>query len=160
MQVTPENIVHVGNVLAAEAEFMQVKLRAAWWNARVGVAAKDPVSQPTADGFNRKIDALLGQVQAYVETLRAASEQLAQTARSYGHTDAEIARSLDGITSTYGQPAPVLAPPSVSPQATLLRPYLPPPEPPRLAADPSPVVGPPPDGWWVPVVPPATGTAR
>jgi uncharacterized protein YukE len=98
-QVTPENIVHVSNVLQAEA-------------------------RPTAEGFNAKINALFNRIQTYADQLDAAARQLAQTATSYGHTDQGIKDSLDKLKLTYGQPSPPLAaPPASSPAGMLLRRY-------------------------------------
>ena len=59
MQVTPENIVHVSNVLRAESDYLATRARWARNNCVVGEPGKDPVSSVAADGFNRKIRLLL-----------------------------------------------------------------------------------------------------
>jgi uncharacterized protein YukE len=155
-QVTPENVVHVSNVLQAEADHLRAKLNNARRTSVVGEPGRDPVSKPTAEGFNAKITALVDQLQAYTNQLEAAAQQLAQTAKSYGHTDQEIADSLSSIKQTYGKgpSAPLMTPDPVSPTGSLLRPYLPPTT--RAPGDLRPLKEPMPTEW-TPLVPPSGG---
>lgn len=148
MQVTPENIVHVSNVLRAESDYLATRARWARNNCVVGEPGKDPVSSVAADGFNRKIRLLLDQCQAYCDRLGAASDDLARTAKTYGHTDDDIARSLTSIQANYGQPTTLMVPPPASSEAAVLKPYLPSPAPPIGDFTP---LAPKPDDWWEPL---------
>lgn len=114
MTVTPENIVHVSSVLQAESDYLRTRVRQSRNHCRVGEPGLDPVSPKAASGFNGKIGLLLEQCQAYCDTLAAAADELARTARSYGHTDDDIRRSLESVQANYGGPIP--NPPAGSPR--------------------------------------------
>jgi hypothetical protein len=104
MQVTPENIVAVSSVLRAESDYLRARVYASGRSCWVGEPGHDPVSPMAAAGFNNKIDMLLHECHAYCDRLAAASEELAATARSYGHTEEDIAGSLRAVRASYGQP--------------------------------------------------------
>lgn len=158
LQVNPGNIVQVSNVLRAEAEFLSQRLDRARLDSQVGEPGKDPVSLRAAAGFNRKINAMYDQVQAYCDALAAASNQLVATAKSYGHTDDDIARSLASIQPDYGRATPLMTPAPPTSTASLAARYLPPP--PASSGPPgdrSPIL-PEPDDGWVPLIPPSGST--
>jgi hypothetical protein len=159
LQVTPENVVQVANVLRAESDYVRRHLRTARRDSHVGEPGKDPVSPWAAKAFNTKIDAMYDRVEEYVKTLQAYADRLIKTARDYGHTDDDIKRSFDTISAGYGTTTPsppLMTPPAYSPEAAILRPYLPPPAAPATPpASLGPLLpAPPPDDGWVPIVPP------
>ncbi|HEY1972117.1 MAG TPA: hypothetical protein VGH89_29470 [Pseudonocardia sp.] len=100
-QVTPDNILHIHHTLAAEATLIRVEVWRAESGATVGIAAKDPVSRPAAEGFNRKIERLLRQCADYGRALQETADQLKQMATNYGHTEAEIERSFSAFNGDY-----------------------------------------------------------
>ncbi len=157
MQVTPENVVQVANVLRAEADYLREHLGAARRNSHVGEPGEDPVSPRAAKAFNAKIGAMYDRVDEYVDTLQSYADRLTATARDYGNTDEAIRRSFDTIRTGYGSTIPkppLMTPPAHSPEATILRPYLPPPTiAPAPLAGPGPLLREPPsDDGWVPLV--------
>jgi hypothetical protein len=154
MQVTPENVVQVSAVLRAESDYLRDKLENARYACRVGEPGQDPVSPRAATGFNTKIESLLEQCRAYRDALRAASDLLAATARAYGHTDDDIARTLDAVQSGYGRTGPLLRPSPESPMVSVLGPYLHDARPtPEEPSDLGPTI-PNPTGEWTPLAPP------
>lgn len=94
--ITPDNVIQIHHALAAEATRVLKEAVLAEHTAVVGVAAKDPVSQPASEQFNAKINPLLQQSMAYGKALQAVADHLQATISSYGHTE-------DEITSTFGQ---------------------------------------------------------
>ena len=94
MQVNPDNVLDVRKALLAEAEDLQRFLYIHQPGMKVGDCGSDPVSHPAADAFNDKIQAHLKEANAYVRSLIDAGSQLAQVARTYGHTEAQIAASF------------------------------------------------------------------
>jgi len=94
MQVTPTNVLQIRNALLAESDLLGDRINLARAQAQVGKPGQDPVSQVAADGFNAKIKALMDQCQAYVDALVEAAGELGQMAKSYGHTEQQIANSF------------------------------------------------------------------
>jgi hypothetical protein len=95
-QITPDNVIQIHHAVAAEARLVLAEVGLAQRDAVVGVAAKDPVSQPASEQFNAKINPVVQQSRAYGNALQAVADQLQATITSYGHTE-------DEITSTFGQ---------------------------------------------------------
>jgi hypothetical protein len=60
----------------------------------VGLCGGDPVSDDAAAGFNERIRAMLDHCRRYAEDLEAAGHSLADVARRYGFTEAEITSSF------------------------------------------------------------------
>ena len=80
MQATPENVMQPHHALAAAAQLIKLHTDQAIM-AKIGEAAKDPVSRPAAEGFNNKRKALFDQCNAYVAALESTAEELARTAQ-------------------------------------------------------------------------------
>ena len=109
-QVTPENVLLLHNGLKSEALYLsrQVKLRE--HQMHVGEPGNDPVCKPAATAFNTKIRALKAQLDAYVAQLNTMAEAMAQTARSYGHTEDQITASFTYFYPGYEADAAVSRP--------------------------------------------------
>ena len=60
----------------------------------IGRCSDDPISGPAQVSFNRKINTMLRPCWQYIWDLRTGGDQLAEAARRYGHTEDEIAASL------------------------------------------------------------------
>jgi hypothetical protein len=99
MQVNPDNVLDVRKALLTEAEDLGSYVRANSHGLKVGNCGSDPVSPTAAQAFNEKVDDHLKEINSYVNSLFAAGGQLAQVARNYGHSEAEIAASFQGGSS-------------------------------------------------------------
>jgi hypothetical protein len=101
------------NVLALRAGFLQeaTDLQEVIDEKRntldVGLCGGDPVSPEARAGFKECTDLLLDQVQARIDALNRAGEELGVTARAYGHTEDTIDASfrLTPPGSTWSEPA-------------------------------------------------------
>lgn len=153
MQVTPENVLQLHNVLRAEAKYIREQTRRLGFPIRIGKPGLDPVSEWAASdaGFNGKLDALHRQCQGYPKALDDAADQLAATAKGYGHTEEAVRDSFTAYYPRYlamaDTPAPAMPPPAGSPTALILQPYQPPPAgPARAPGDLRPTLTPPTTG--------------
>ena len=100
-QVTPENVLLLHNGLKAEAVYLQRRMHACGFPMQVGEPGLDPVSKPAARAFNSKIRGLKEQLDAYVAQLEKMAEAMAQSAKSYGHTEDELAASFSNFYPGY-----------------------------------------------------------
>jgi hypothetical protein len=100
MRVTPENVLQLRNAMDAEVERLFNLLRRHQVNLRVGECGTDPLSRPVADVFNRKIQSLVDQTNAYITELSGVRDALHQVAVSYGHTEADIGASFRAFKTT------------------------------------------------------------
>jgi hypothetical protein len=98
-QVTPENVMLLHNGLKAEATFLNAQILLNL--VPVGEPGTDLVSPQAAEAFNRKIDGLRERLTAYVDLLTLMADDMAATARRYGHTEHEIADSFARFYSSY-----------------------------------------------------------
>ncbi len=98
LQVDPANVLRVRQVLLTEADRLTTGLVWHGPGAKVGPCGGDPVSQEAMVAFNHRIDGFLDEVRARIQGLRDAAEVLADNARRYGRTEAEITGSF---TSRY-----------------------------------------------------------
>lgn len=126
MQVTPENVLQVRNVLKAEAVRLSDVMRVNDYKLRVDLCGGDPVSADASRGFNAKLDNLRAQCSGYVKALRDAVKVLEQTAATYGRSEQEIKDSFDAFRP---EPPPrvnthLTASPDYSPEASILKPYM------------------------------------
>ena len=96
MQVNPNNVLDVRKAILTEADDLRTYVRMHSHDLKVGLCGSDPVSPLAAQAFNEKIDAHLKEIDTYLRSLRDVGEQLAQVARNYGHTEAEITASFQG----------------------------------------------------------------
>ena len=114
LQVTPENVLLIGNALQAEAILLNGRVRQARADTVVGEPGRDPVSVDAVPRFNAKITDLLTECQVYVNALAEAAAQMAQTARRYGHTEQEITDSF--ARYQIENPPPTITPPMSAPR--------------------------------------------
>lgn len=120
-QVTPDNVLAVRRVLLNEANELyeavarydrQVSLAPTGPGAEVnaaggrpgagfeiGLCSGDPVSQPAAISFNRKIRKIVDGYYSYIADLFAAADQLRTVARNYRLSEDQISASFHGLTS-------------------------------------------------------------
>jgi hypothetical protein len=127
MQVTPENVLQIRNVLKAEAVRLAAVMGANDYKLRVGPCGADPVSDDASRGFNAKIDRLKAQCYGYIDALDGAVKLLEQTAATYGLSEQEIEGSFRSFHPERPpeQLVSPMAPSEYSPQASLLRSYRP-----------------------------------
>lgn len=106
-QVRVDNVLQLRNALAAEVVRLQEGFLRTRRDMQVGECGGDPLSQPVADAFNRRIQALTHADDAYLAELNRVREELHRTALAYGHTEDDIARSFIAFQHTlpalYGQ---------------------------------------------------------
>lgn len=98
MQVTPENVLRVRAVLLAEADRFDGSIGPSEPDGWVGRCGGDPLSSDARSAFNARIEAVHRRCQNQVEQLRAAGHSLEDVARTYGHTDADIAASYRALS--------------------------------------------------------------
>lgn len=108
MQVTPETVLQIRNVLLGEAQRLQNAFRWEARNVQVGPPGGDPISGRWANVTNKdKILPLLAEYRSHADAFNQAGEKLRQTALRYGHTEQEIADSfkkfLKANQATWGQ---------------------------------------------------------
>jgi hypothetical protein len=111
LRVTPQDVLVIGNAVRAESILLIDKIYRARLETVVGEPGQDPVSLKAVPLFNNKIHQLLTECEAYAHELAAAADELAHTARLYGHTEQEI---RDSFTRYQAQ-----NPPPTSPTSTL-----------------------------------------
>lgn len=107
-QVTPENVLLLHNGLKSEAQYLRNQMHRHGFPVLVGKPGLDPVSKPAAKAFNDKIQALNQQLQAYLTQLDKMGEAMAQTAKSYGHTEDQLTASLKNFYPGYAANAATL----------------------------------------------------
>jgi hypothetical protein len=100
-QVTPENVLLLHNGLQAEAQYLHRQMRACGFPMQIGEPGLDPVSKPAAQAFNNKIQTLNDQLEAYIAQLKTMAEVMAQTAKSYGHTEDQLTASFTNFYPGY-----------------------------------------------------------
>lgn len=96
MQVNRDNILAVHKVFRDHADELERELRLLSLTAKIGLCGGDPVSAVAAGAgsFGGKVGELLDVHRAHQRELVVAADHLRQIALSYGHTEAEIERSL------------------------------------------------------------------
>jgi hypothetical protein len=101
-QVTPENVMLLHNGLKSEALYIGDQI-ATHLAVHVGEPGKDLVSPQASKAFNYKIDKLRAELLSYVDLLHSIADDMARAARSYGHTETEIAASFAEFYRGYPQ---------------------------------------------------------
>jgi hypothetical protein len=114
LRVDRDNVLRVHHALKSEFYRLGDLMRMYGRELQVGRCGSDPVSKPAADLFNAKLRTFAEQCTGYVDALGAAADALAQAAREYGYTEAQIGESFDafqcsqsrgmGTPSTNGPP--------------------------------------------------------
>jgi hypothetical protein len=95
LQVNRETVLAARAALLAEADRLDAQLRDRRYEyGGVGLCGHDPVSPEAAQAFNQRINALVQSCFQYNRDLRTSAAALDATARSYGYSDDEIARSF------------------------------------------------------------------
>jgi len=107
LQVTPDNVLLISNALRAEATLLTGKIHWAKGEAVVGKPGQDPVSVEAVPRLNTAITTRLTECQSYADALVDAADQMAQTARRYGHTEQEI---IDSFTRYQNENPPPTTP--------------------------------------------------
>ncbi|RTL62929.1 MAG: hypothetical protein EKK42_29985 [Pseudonocardiaceae bacterium] len=93
MAIDRENVLKVAAVLTAEADRLQRSLNEDG-KQRLGLCGGDPVSRDAKRAFDQRADLLVDWHQKYVDDLRLLAASVRQAARSYGHSEADIAASF------------------------------------------------------------------
>jgi hypothetical protein len=106
LRVTPETVLGVHEVIMEEV----YRLRTAVWRFQnhhraMPALGSDPVSPHAAKGFIEATDLLLDRCRASIADLAAIGDQLAQAARAYGKSEAEIRASLNAASAVPFQSA-------------------------------------------------------
>ncbi|WP_132430112.1 hypothetical protein [Pseudonocardia endophytica] len=96
LQVDRTNVLAVHRAFREHADSLRAYLYEVQVNAAIGLCGGDPVSRDAAgpQSFGGKVGKLIGVHWKHWEELDAVAGELRETARTYGHTDEEIARSL------------------------------------------------------------------
>jgi hypothetical protein len=95
MQVTPETVLQIRNVILGAAQRLQNAFRREARNVQVGPPGGDPISGTWANVTNKdKIPPLLAEFRSHADAFDQVGEKLRQTALCYGHTEQEIEDSF------------------------------------------------------------------
>lgn len=94
-QVNAENVLAAAALFQKQADDLRARLHGASQELQVGRCGGDPVSADAQRMFQARIDQIIRVHWAHHEELTAAVAALRAAARSYGHTDADIARAFD-----------------------------------------------------------------
>jgi uncharacterized protein YukE len=99
MSVTPENVLGVHAVIQQEVRRLKKAVERFKSDHGDGMPllGEDPVSPYAAKGFTEVTDQLLRSCEADIDDLRRLADGLAQAAREYGRTEAEIEASLTQV---------------------------------------------------------------
>jgi hypothetical protein len=95
MQVTPQNVLQIRNIVLGAAQRLDDALYRLGRNIRVGPPGGDPISQPAADELNRRSQALLAEYRVQINAYHNAGQYLGQIARDYGYTEQSITDSFN-----------------------------------------------------------------
>ena len=93
-QVNPDNILAVRNSIEQQAREIQVALQSVNMGGSVEPCGGDPISADATPMFRVKIDKILALHWAHHSELREAVDRLTETAKQYGYTEADIAKSF------------------------------------------------------------------
>jgi hypothetical protein len=110
IKVTTEALLNARNVLQTEHDRLSFLLGSTptHWVQDCG---PDPVSPHASAGFNEKIGLIVQQANAYVQSLKDATDELDHTVRGYGSTDEQIRTSFKAYQNSgpaSAQPASAL----------------------------------------------------
>ncbi|MGD9988594.1 hypothetical protein [Pseudonocardia sp.] len=94
MRINRDNVLEVAKVLMAQADDLQEVL-AQNADARADLCGGDPVSADAKLAFNKRAGALVDSYASFVLDLRQLATAVAESARAYGVSDEDIARSFD-----------------------------------------------------------------
>lgn len=94
MQVNPDNVLAVYKAFRDHADALEKELKTLSIQTKIGLCGLDPVSADAAGSFGGKVGQLLELHWAHQRELVVAAEHLRRIALAYGHTEAEIERSL------------------------------------------------------------------
>lgn len=94
LTVTPQNVLGVRAVVLQEAHDLFEMLRSEREQVVLTQLGGDPVSLDMSGAFNPVTDQLIQRAQRHIDSLKELGEELADTARGYGHTEADISASF------------------------------------------------------------------
>lgn len=98
LQVTPENVLDVRNVLLTEADRLRTFGGQNMMMAQlVGRCGGDPISDEAQAAFSQRIGVLVQQCQQYSDQLRDAGNALDAVAKQYGYSEEQIESSFKSI---------------------------------------------------------------
>jgi hypothetical protein len=96
--VTPQNVLAAAKIIETQALALKDKLDAARSDLLIEAPGTDDVSTKIAPAWNdlllHKDDSYANRVQDYVRGLIKLADQCADSAKTYGYTDAQIAEAL------------------------------------------------------------------
>lgn len=94
LQVNQETVLQARAVLLGEAQRLKDEMKRYGVGISVGLCGGDPVSADATKAFGERIEVLINHCNQHVSDLERAGEQLADTARRYGFTEAEVTGSF------------------------------------------------------------------
>ncbi len=94
LQVDRDNVLKARSAILTEARRLQTAVRIRTPGIWVGLCGGDPVSKDAKEAFNERIKALVDHCMQYALDLETAGYTLDDIARSYGHTEDDIAASF------------------------------------------------------------------
>jgi hypothetical protein len=103
LRVDRGNVLRVHHALKSEFYRLGDLMRMHGRELQVGRCGSDPVSEAAAAAFNTRLKTFAKHCTGYIQALGAAADALAQTAREYGYTEAQIAESFDAFQRTQAQ---------------------------------------------------------
>jgi hypothetical protein len=96
--VTPANVLAAAKIIQAQADALRLKLRDARRDLRIDPPGGDDVSTRIAPAWNELLlerdDSYANRIRQYVDGLRNLAQQCADSALTYGYTDADIAAAF------------------------------------------------------------------
>ena len=94
LTVTPQNVLGVRAVVLQEAQDLHDMLKSESEQVILPKLGWDPVSRDMAAAFNPLTQQLLDRAKRHIETLKDLGNELAASAREYGHAESEIRSSF------------------------------------------------------------------
>lgn len=104
LTVTPENVLGIRAVVLDEAHDLQDMLWQEERNVWMPQLGDDPVSRDMMREFNLVTKSLLDRAHQHVDSLIALGNELAATARAYGHTEDQIKASFESTAVSHLSP--------------------------------------------------------
>jgi len=98
--ITPTNVLAAAKIIQSQADTLRNKLDGAEDDLRVDPPGQDDVSTRIAPAWNDLLldreDSYRNRIRAYVQGLYNLASQCAESARTYGYSDEEIAAAFGG----------------------------------------------------------------
>lgn len=101
LQVNKDNVLQVGHIIRIAADEAQLKLQDLIQNMWVRPCGEDVVSKEAAVAWQARLtgtpESYAARLLSYVQSVSDLADQLQETARQYGYTEAEVSNAFKSI---------------------------------------------------------------